>query len=137
MPPPLDTNIVIRHLSGDHADHSPRARALFQDLYAGGRVAALTEAVLVETVQVLSSKTLYNLPRPQIRRHLSAIIRFRGVKLPRKRRCLRALEVYETTPRLSFVDSLLVAYAEEHPPATVVSFDQGFDRVPDVVRVEP
>jgi predicted nucleic acid-binding protein len=137
MPPPLDTNIIIRHLSGDHPDHSPRARALFQELYAGVRSVTLTEAVVVETVQVLSSKTLYNLPRPDIQRFLSTIIRLRGVKLPRKRRYLRALELYGATPRLSFVDALLVAYAEEDPPATVISFDQGFDRVPDVTRLEP
>lgn len=137
MPPPLDTNILIRHLAADYPDHSLRARSLLQDLYTETTTAALTKAVLVETVHVLSSKSLCSLLRPEIARHLSAIIRFRGIKLVRKRRYLRALELYEATPRLSFVDALLVAYAEENAPATVISFDRGFDGVPDVKRLEP
>jgi predicted nucleic acid-binding protein len=137
MSDPIDTNVIIRHLAGDHADHSPRARALMQRLHDGTDTATLTEAVLVETAQVLSSKALYNLPRPDIRRHLSAIIRFRGIRLPRKRRYLRALELYEGTPALSFVDALLAVYAEASPPPTVISFDEGFDRVPGLTRKAP
>ena len=134
---PLDTNIIIRHLAGDHDDHSPRARRAFQELHAGTRTATLTEAVLVESVQVMSSKVLYNFPRSEIRRHLSTIVRLKGVRLPRKRRYLRALELYEAHPRLSFVDALLAAYAEESPPAMVLSFDQAFDNVPGLTRQEP
>jgi len=58
--PTLDTNIIVRHLTADHPDHSPRAHRLFQELAAGATSAALREAVLVEPVQVLSSKILYN-----------------------------------------------------------------------------
>lgn len=133
----LDTNIIIRHLAGDHADHSPRARRVFQELQSGLRTATLTEAVLVESVQVISSKALYNLPRPEIHRHLAGIIGLKGVKLAHKPRYLRALALYEAYPRLSFVDALLAAYAESSAPATVLSFDQGFDRVPGITREEP
>jgi predicted nucleic acid-binding protein len=66
MTTPLDTNILIRHLAADHPTHSPRAQALFQDLCAGAQTARLTEAVLVETVQVLSSRALYHLRRPTL-----------------------------------------------------------------------
>ena len=137
MTTPLDPNIIIRHLAADHPTHSPRAQALFRQLYAGAQTALLTEAVLVETVQVLSSRALYNLPRVDIERHLSAIIRFRGVKLTRKRRYLRALALFAVTPRLSFVDALLAIYAREQPLPTVLSFDQGFDAVPGLTRIEP
>lgn len=133
---PLDTNIIIRYLTNDHPDHSPRALAAFRRLAAGTLIARLTEAVLVETVQVLSSKALYNLPRPEIQRHIGTIIRFRGVRLPRKRRYLRVLEIYATTPVLSFVDALLAAYAEESLAREVLSFDQGFDSVPGIIRRE-
>ena len=49
----IDTNIIVRHLTADHPDHSPRARRFFQALAAGTRTATLREAVLVEAVQVL------------------------------------------------------------------------------------
>ena len=131
---PLDTNVIIRFLTNDHPILSPRAYALFVDLAAGDTTASLTEAVLVESVQVLSSKNLYNRPRAEIARHLGNIIRLQGVKLPRKRRYLRALDLYVAWPGLSFVDSLLAAYAEESPPPTVISFDEGFDRLPGITR---
>ncbi|MGD9889786.1 MAG: PIN domain-containing protein [Dehalococcoidia bacterium] len=135
--PPLDTNVIIRYLTNDHPIHSPQACAAFRDLAAGKAAVALTEAVLVETVQVLSSRTLYNLPRDEIRRHIGNIIRFRGVKLSHKRCCLRVLDLYTTLPVLSFVAALLAAYAEDSVERTIISFDQGSDRVPGITRREP
>ncbi len=134
---PLDTNVIIRFLTNDDPVLSPRAYALFAQLDAGAAAASLTEAVLVETVQVLSSRNLYNQPRAEIARHLGNIIRFQGIKLPRKRRYLRALELYVAQPGLSFVDALLAVYAEESPPPTIISFDEGFDRLPGITRLAP
>lgn len=134
---PLDTNVIIRFLTNDDPALSPRAHTLFSQLETGAAAASLTEAVLVESVQVLSSKNLYNQPRPTIARHLSNIIRLPGVKLLRKRRYLRALELYVAWPALSFVDVLLAVYAEESPPPTVISFDEGFDRCPGLTRLAP
>jgi predicted nucleic acid-binding protein len=85
----------------------------------------------------LSSRQLYNLPRADIHRHLRNILSFKGIQLPGKRRYLRALDLYATTPALSFVDALLAAYAQERPAATVISFDTGFDRVSGLTREEP
>ena len=82
--PTLDTNILIRHLTADHPDHSPRARRFFQEVDAGARTAVLREAVLVETVQILSSKRLYNLPRQKIANDLSELIRMPGLRLSPK-----------------------------------------------------
>ena len=134
---PLDTNVIIRFLTNDDPVLSPRAYTLFTQLDAGAAAASLTEAVLVEAVQVLSSRNLYNRPRADIARHLGNIIRFQGVKLPRKRRYLRALELYVAWPALSFVDALLAVYAEESSPPTVISFDEGFDRLPGITRLAP
>ena len=134
---PLDTNVIIRFLTNDDPVLSPRAYAFFTQLAAGDATAALTEAVLVESVQVLSSRNLYNQPRADIARHLSNIIRLQGVKLPRKRRYLRALELYVAWPGLSFVDALLAVYAQESPPPTIISFDAGFDQLPGITRLAP
>jgi predicted nucleic-acid-binding protein len=137
MAPPLDTNVIIRHLTADNPRQSPLAHQLMQELDVGARSVTLTEAVLVEAVQVLSSKVLYNLPRSDIRQHLRGIIQLRGVVLPRKPRYLRALDLYASTPRLSFVDALLAVYAEADPSLTVLSFDRGFDGLAAVTRREP
>ena len=135
--PPLDTNVIIRYLTNDHPDLSPRAYTFFRQLAAGTASALLTEAVIVETIQVLSSKALYNLPRVEIQRHIGNIIGLRGVKLPRKRLYRRALALYVEHTALSFVDALLAAYAEASPPPAVISFDEGFDSVPALQRQAP
>ncbi len=135
---PIDTNVIIRFLTGDRpADHSPRAYEVFRQLAAGTTAVLLTEAVLVETEQVLTSAKLYKLPRDEVRRHLSNVIGLKGVRLAHKRRYLRALELYVEIPRLDFVDAILAAYAEELSPPAVLSFDQDFDRVPGISRIEP
>ena len=137
MPPPLDTNIIIRHVTQDDAQLSRRAHAFLQQVETGAEEVLLTEGVLVEAVQVLSSRTLYNLPRTEIVRDLAVIIRLRGVRMAQKGRYLRALDLYASSPALDFVDALLVAYAEREPPAAVVSFDEDFDKMPGVTRRAP
>jgi predicted nucleic acid-binding protein len=139
MAPPLDTNIIIRYLVDDPAvsDLAAGAFAFLQRLETSDETARLTEGVLVEAVQVLSSRNLYNQPRPEIQRRLAAIIGLRGVELPNKRLYLRALNLYAATPSLDFVDALLVAYAEREPIPAVVSFDTDFDRVPGIARIAP
>ncbi len=113
-----------------------RARTLFKQLEAGQATATTCEGVIVEAVQVLSSKALYNLPRPQIRQHLSNLLSLKGLRLPHKRVYLRALDLYATTP-LDFVDALIVAHLQHDRSSVVVSFDRDFDRVPQITRRDP
>jgi predicted nucleic acid-binding protein len=134
--PALDNNIIVRHLTGDNPDHSPRARQLFQQLADGTRSVSLREAVLVESVQVFSSKVLYNLPRQKNRDALAELIRMPAVKLRSKPLYLRALELYGIHSALSFVDCLLAAAAERED-GIVMTFDQDFDRVSTIIRTEP
>jgi len=108
--PALDTNVIVRHVTADHPDHSPRARRYFQDPY--------------------------NLPRQKICDDLAELIRMPGVKLRTKSLYLRALKLYGVHRILSFVDSLLAAVAERED-GVVMTFDKGFDRVSTITRIEP
>lgn len=137
MPPPLDTNIIIREITRDDPGLSARAHTFLRHVASGAKAVLLTEGVIVECVQVLSSKVLYNLPRADIARDLGVILRLRGVRITNKRRYLRALALYVASPALDFVDALLVAYAELQSPSTVVSFDEDFDHVASVTRECP
>jgi predicted nucleic acid-binding protein len=137
MARPLDTNVIIRDLTQDTPALSQQAHAFLQRVERGEETVRLTEGVLVEAVQVLSSKTLYNRPRAEIRDRLTGIIELDGIQLPDKPRYIRALAIYASTPALDFVDALLVVYAEEESPAEVVSFDQDFDPVPGITRRQP
>jgi len=94
------------------------------------------EGVFVEAVQVLESKRLYNLARSKIRSVLTDLIGLPGLRIPHKSTYIRALELYASTS-VDFVDSLNVALMEREKVGTIVSFDQGFDRVDGISRREP
>lgn len=133
----LDTNITVRHLTRDNAAQQARADAYIQELATGVTTVRLIEGVLVELVQVLESKRLYSAPRATIQAWLTSLIQLRGVKVLHPQVYLRALELYVTHARLSFVDCLCAAYAEQEPDRTVITFDRRFDRVPTITRREP
>jgi len=138
MPLPfLDTNVILRYLTRDVPEQAQRAYAILKQVEQGTLQVTTTEAVIVEVVQVLSSKKLYDRPRHEVQKHVSTVISFRGLKLPQKRAHLAALELYASTPRLSFVDALTVAKARQAGSSTVISFDAGFDRIQGISRREP
>lgn len=132
----LDTNVVLRHITQDNPQQAQQARALLRQVEAGTLTITTCEGVIVEIVQVLSSRTLYNLPRAEIRTHLGTILTLRGLKLPHKRAYLRALDLYATHPFLDFVDALNVAHMERAKIRTIWSFDRDFDRINAVTRRE-
>lgn len=95
-----------------------------------------TEAVIAEVVYVLSSKRLYDVPRPTICQRLNAILDLQGLRLRNKSVYRRALGLYATIP-VDFVDCLVATRMEQAAIARVVSFDTHFDRLPGITRVEP
>ncbi len=132
----LDTNLLIRYLTQDNPDQTARATTLLRQIETGERQMTTCEGVLVEIVQVLSSKRLYNLPRSDIASALSNILSLRGLRLPHRSTYARALEIYASTS-LDFVDALEVAHMEREGIQTIVSFDRHFDRLPQITRREP
>ena len=126
----LDTNILVRHLTGDPADMAARATAYL----ARESELLLTDLVVAETVYVLES--FYRAPREQVAESIRSLIAFESVLCVDPNLLLRAIEVYETD-RLDFAEAYLVACAESTGVNEVASFDRSLDRVESVVRVEP
>lgn len=132
----IDTNIIVRVVTRDPPEQAERAYRYLREVRSGRRTAFIPEAVLLETVQVLSSKRLYAIPRPEIQRLLGVVLGLRGVRMGGKSVYRRALELYATT-NLDFTDTLIIAYVELSGKDTIVSFDRGYDRVPTANRFEP
>ena len=66
MPRPVDTNIIIRHITRDDPQLAQRARVFLQQVESGTEEVLLTEGVLVEAVQVLSSERSTTCPGPRL-----------------------------------------------------------------------
>ena len=134
----LDANVILRYLTRDDAAKAQACYELFQRVQRGEEELAACEAIVVEVVYVLSSPRLpYRLDPEQIRARLLPILELRGLKLPHKRVCLRALEVYASTPALDFEDALAVAHMEQLGITRIVGYDRDFDRVAGFRRTEP
>lgn len=126
----IDTNVLMRHLTGDPPEMAARATA-----YLGSEVELdLADLIVAETVYVLES--FYEAPRGQIADVIRSLLTFHSVVVVDRGVLLRAVEVYETD-RLDFAEAYLVACAENTGVGHVASFDRAIDRVPTVVRIEP
>jgi predicted nucleic acid-binding protein len=126
----IDTNIIVRHLTGDPPAMAARATRFL----ARARDLLLTDLILAETVYVLES--FYEAPRDQVAEAMRSMIAFESIVCVDPATLLRAIEVYETD-RLDFADAYLVASAESTQVGRIASFDQAIDRVHTVERVEP
>jgi predicted nucleic acid-binding protein len=126
----VDTNVVVRHLTGDPADLGARATA-----YLGSAQGLLlTDLVAAETVYVLES--FYEAPRDDVAIAVRSLLAFDSIVCVDPALLLRAIEVYETD-RIDFAEAYLVACAESTGVGKVASFDRSIDRVDTIERIEP
>ncbi len=133
----VDANVVIRYLTQDDPEKGAACTALFRRVAAAQEEITSCEAVIAETVYVLSSRSLLGLDRADIRARLTVLLGFRGFRLRQKRVYLRALDLYAAHPTLDFEDALCVAHMEDEGISEILSYDHDFDRLPAARRVEP
>jgi predicted nucleic-acid-binding protein len=94
----LDTDIVLRHLTGEPPEIAARATAYLRsetDLL-------LTDLVAAETVYVLES--FYEAPRGQVAHAVRSLVAFESVVCVDPALLLRAIEVYEMD-RVDFAEA--------------------------------
>jgi len=126
----LDTNVLIRHLTGDPPVQARRATSYLRR----ANELLLPALIVAEVVYVLES--FYEVKRQRVAELARAIVGFPAVVVVSESLLLRALEVYEVE-RLDFADAYLVASAEASGVGTIASFDREIDRITTVRRVEP
>lgn len=126
----VDTNVLVRHLTGDPPEMAARATAYL----ATERELLLTDLILAEAVYVLES--FYQAPRGQVAEAMRSLIAFDSIVCVDPALLLRAIEVYETD-RIDFAEAYLVACAESTGISAVASFDRSIDRITTIERIEP
>lgn len=120
----VDTNVLIRHLTGDPPDLAARATAFL----AAADELLLPDPIVAETMYVLES--FYDVPVDEVARPVRSVIAFPAIRSIDAPVLLRALEVYETR-RTDFAEAYLVASAEASGKPDIISFDRSIDRVPN------
>ena len=126
----VDTNVLIRHLTGDPPSQAARATRYLQQ----ADELLLADLIVAEVAYVLES--FYEAPRAQVAEALRAILAFPAINVVDRELLQRTVEVYDVD-RLDFADAYLVASAERTGVGVVASFDRSIDRVGTVRREEP
>jgi predicted nucleic acid-binding protein len=126
----VDTNILVRHVTGDPPAQARRATRYLET----ADELLLPDLIAAEVVYVLES--YYEVPRAQVAETLRAILAFPAIRVVDADLLRRAVEVYEVH-RLDFADAYLVASAERTGVGVIASFDRSIDRVTTVRREAP
>jgi predicted nucleic acid-binding protein len=126
----VDSNVLVRHLTGDPPDQAELAGRFLRR--TDGLV--LVDLVLADVVYVLES--VYELPREQVAELARVLTVSRALVVSDRGLLLRAVEIYEQH-RLHFAESYLVACAEASGAGAIASFDRAIDRVESIRRLEP
>ena len=124
----VDTNVLVRHLTGDPPDMAARAT----ELLASGTVLFLADLIVADTVYVLES--FYKVLRAEVAGAVRSLVAFEPIVCVDPALLLRAIEVYETD-RLDFPEAYIVACAESTGVGRIASFDRPIDRVGTVERI--
>jgi predicted nucleic acid-binding protein len=129
----VDSNILLRFLSGEPANQAEAVRKLFTQAAAGSVILDISPVVVAEVMYTMIS--FYDIERKEAADMLLKLLKLRGVKVRESSQVFSALERQRAT-NVGFADAFLAAGgAEEKVP--VASFDRDLDKFKDVTRFEP
>lgn len=126
----VDTNVLVRHLTGDPPAMVRRATRFL----ATADELLLVDLIVAELTYVLES--VYERPRDEVAATLRALLSLPAVRVVDSQLLHRTVELYEFE-RLDFAEAYLVACAERSGVGSVASFDRSIDRVGTVRCIEP
>jgi predicted nucleic acid-binding protein len=129
----VDTNILLRFLTGEPPPQAAAARRLFSGAAAGELVLDVSPVIVAEAFYTLHS--FYGVERKEAAEKLLLLLRQPGLKIRESPQVFSALERLRTV-NAGFADAFLAAGgAQENVP--VASFDRDLDKFRDVKRFEP
>ena len=102
----LDTNIIIRFLVGDEAEHLAKSIEIFKEIEKAKLQVEILDGVLMEAFFVLTK--FYKLPKKEVIDDLKAILNLNGVINTNKTILYETLNIVENR-NIDFVDALICA----------------------------
>ena len=128
----VDTNVLVRFLTGDPPAMAAGAKALIEGAGAGQFELEVLPVIVAETVYTLES--FYELDRHEVASKLIQLLQSQGFEPHERERVLDALARHRDH-NVHFADAYLAAVGAESGLA-VASFDRDLDRFSDVRRFQ-
>lgn len=129
----VDTNVLLRFLSGEPPKQAEAAKRLFEAAAVGSVFLEVSPVIVAEVMYTLIS--FYKVDRAEAAVKLAVLLRRRGVKVGDADQVFGALERLKKF-NVGFADAFLAAGGAEAGIA-VASFDRDFDKFKGITRFEP
>lgn len=126
----IDTNVLVRFITGQPPHLATKARKLVEKAHADEIVLVVAPLIVAETVFTLES--FYHLDRIEVAAKLGLLFKSRGFKLLEEEVIFDALERHEAQ-NISIADTYLAALSV-NLGYKVASFDKDFDKLSGVTR---
>lgn len=130
----LDTNLIIRYLTGEPKAQAEATKSLLERANAGNLTLRLSSLVVAEVVFVLTGKT-YQFPRGDVKEALLPLLQWPQLDVQDREVLLNALDLF-THSKIDFVDACLAAEARLQQVA-IASFDKDYDSISGITRIDP
>ena len=130
----VDSNVILRFLTGEPAHLAAQASLLFEAVDRGELALVVDPIVIAEVVWVLQS--FYRYRHGQITRVLQELVSHPGLETEDKAGLLLALHLY-AEKHIDFIDALVAVRMKRQGLLKVYSFDRRFDRLPGITRLIP
>jgi len=129
----LDTNILVRYLTGDPPALAAKAARIVDDVER----LIVTDAVVAETVYVLMN--VYGVQRAHVVDHLVGFLRKKNIHTAGadKERVIQGLILCRPSGRVAFTDALVWAAASGSRTPVVYTLDERFPAGGIEVRTSP
>lgn len=132
----VDTDVIIRLLTGDDLKKQKSAAALFEKVEQEQLILLAPDTVIADAIYVLSSPRWYKIKRPMIRDLLMPLLRLTNFKVDNKQTVISALDMYASS-NLDFGDTMLAAAVLQTKSKTIYAYDHDYDKIPEITRKEP
>jgi predicted nucleic-acid-binding protein len=119
----VDTNVLVRALTGDDPAQSPAAR----DFIRASRPVWVSHMVLVETVWVLDA--VYGCGKPQMVEALERILDNKDLALEDPMVARAALGIYKSKGKVGFSDCMVLERARSAGHLPLATFDKSLGKV--------
>ncbi len=130
----VDTNIFLRYLTGDDKAKYSKCRTLFERAVSGKEFLVTSEMVIAEVIWTLLS--YYKVSKEEVIEKVSIILNTPNIQVENHKVLTEALLLY-SIKNIDFIDAYNAVYVKHKKLAEIYSYDEDFDKVEFVKRVEP
>lgn len=130
----IDTNVLLRYLTGDDERKARRVLALLKRVERNEERVATSSFVVFETVFTLEK--YYGVARERAASLVLSLVELPGLQLENKEVFRTALSLYAVT-RISFADAYNASLMRRTGLKEIYTYDRDFDSLEGITRMSP